>query len=48
MQAAKPSSNLDEKKQRPKTTLGLPIFTLATDHAPESCVVIVVMRSLRF
>ena len=34
--------------QRPKTRLGLPIFTLATDRAPESCVVIVVMRSLRF
>ena len=35
-------------KQRPKTRLGLPIFTLATDRAPESCVVIVAMRSLRF
>ena len=35
-------------KQRPKTRLGLPIFTLATDHAPRFCVVIVVMRSLRF
>ena len=34
--------------QRPKTRLGLPIFTLATDRAPEPCVVIVVMRSLRF
>jgi len=34
--------------QRPKTRLGLPIFTLATDRAPESCVVIVVMSSLRF
>jgi len=34
--------------QRPKTRLGLPIFTLATDRAPEFCVVIVVMRSLRF
>jgi len=34
--------------QRPKTRLSLPIFTLATDRAPESCVVIVVMRSLRF
>jgi hypothetical protein len=28
--------------QRPKTRLGLPIFTLATDRAPESCIVIVV------
>ena len=37
-----------EKRQRPKTRLGLPIFTLATDRAPEFCVVIVVMRSLRF
>ena len=37
-----------EKRQRPKTRLRLPIFTLATDRAPESCVVIVVMRSLRF
>jgi hypothetical protein len=36
------------KKQRPKTRLGLPIFTLATDLAPEFCVVIVVMRFLRF
>ena len=26
----------------------LPIFTLATDRAPEPCVVIVVMRSMRF
>ena len=34
--------------QRPKTRLGLPIFTLATDRAPESCVVVVVMHSLRF
>ncbi len=34
--------------QRPKTRLGLPIFTLATDCAPEPCVVIVVVRSLRF
>src|SRR5271157_3405895 len=38
----------NEKNQRPKTRLGLPIFTLATDRAPEPCVVIVVMRSLRF
>jgi hypothetical protein len=36
------------RKQRPKTRLGLPIFTLATDRAPEPCVVIVAMRSLRF
>src|SRR5271165_4029922 len=34
--------------QRPKTRLGLPIFTLATDRAPEFCVVVVVMHSLRF
>ena len=34
--------------QRPKTRLGLPIFTLATDRTPEPCVVIVVMRSPRF
>ena len=34
--------------QRPKTRLRLPIFTLATDRAPESCVVIVVIHSLRF
>ena len=37
-----------EKNQRPKTRLGLPIFTLATDRASESCVVVVVMHSLRF
>ena len=37
-----------EELQRPKTRLGLPIFTLATGRAPEFCVVIVVMRSLRF
>ena len=37
-----------EEEQRPKTRLGLPIFTLATDRAPERCVVTVVMRSLRF
>ena len=30
-------------KQRLKTRLGLLIFTLATDHAPWPCVVIVVM-----
>ena len=35
-------------RQRPKTKLELPTFTLATDRAPESCVVRVVMRSLRF
>jgi hypothetical protein len=34
--------------QRPKTRLELPIFTLATNRAPEPCVVIVVMRSPRF
>ena len=34
--------------QRPKTRLELPIFTLATNRAPESCVVIVVMRFQRF
>jgi len=37
-----------QKEQRPKTRLRLPIFTLATDRARESYVVIVVMRSLRF
>jgi len=37
-----------KENQRPKTRLGLPIFTLATDRASESCVVVVVMHSLRF
>ena len=32
-------------RQRPKTRLKLPIFTLATDRAPQFCVVIVVMHS---